>query len=219
MSFLLLYALLRDCDANLGAACAAPRVMRQVEHFREAFNLFDTDGGGSIDIEELGSCLRSLGQVCSLMCVPFLKFTLYDFANSVDTGICDKYIHQNLNEKELSDMIAEFDKENTGTIPFEGFLGENSMNSVFCMCAYLHVCVCAWPQCKQNCDSEKVYERCVHNGQLDRDELICFADMLASHTADIDVDKEMVAAFCEFDTACVGRLDRQTFYQVRIIRG
>ena len=38
-------------------------MLRQVDHFREAFNLFDTDGGGSIDIEELGSCLRSLGQV------------------------------------------------------------------------------------------------------------------------------------------------------------
>ena len=35
----------------------------QVDHFREAFNLFDSDGGGTIDIEELGSCLRTLGQV------------------------------------------------------------------------------------------------------------------------------------------------------------
>ena len=34
----------------------------QVEHFRDAFNLFDTDGGGSIDAEELGACLRSLGR-------------------------------------------------------------------------------------------------------------------------------------------------------------
>ena len=41
-----------------------------------------------------------------------------------------------------------------------------------------------------------------------------FSDMLASHTADIDVDKEMVAAFCEFDTACTGRLDRATFRKV-----
>jgi len=40
------------------------------------------------------------------------------------------------------------------------------------------------------------------------------ADMLASHTADIDVDKEMVAAFCEFDTACTGKLDRATFKKV-----
>ena len=38
--------------------------------------------------------------------------------------------------------------------------------------------------------------------------------MLASHTADIDVDKEMVAAFCEFDTACVGRLERETFKKI-----
>ena len=35
---------------------------------------------------------------------------------------------QNLNEKELSDMIAEFDKENTGTITFDGFLGEASLS-------------------------------------------------------------------------------------------
>ena len=43
---------------------------------------------------------------------------------------------------------------------------------------------------------------------------LLLADMLASHTADIDVDKEMVAAFCEFDTACTGKLDRETFKKV-----
>ena len=34
----------------------------QVEHFRDAFKLFDTDGGGSIDAEELGACHLSLGR-------------------------------------------------------------------------------------------------------------------------------------------------------------
>ena len=34
----------------------------QVEHFRDAFKLFDSDGGGTIDAEELGACLRSLGK-------------------------------------------------------------------------------------------------------------------------------------------------------------
>jgi len=34
----------------------------QIDHFREAFNVFDSDGSGSIDASELGSCLRALGQ-------------------------------------------------------------------------------------------------------------------------------------------------------------
>ena len=40
------------------------------------------------------------------------------------------------------------------------------------------------------------------------------ADMLASHTADIDVDKEMIAAFGEFDAARTCRLDVATFRQI-----
>ena len=34
----------------------------QIQEFREAFNLFDLDGGGSIDESELGTVMRSLGQ-------------------------------------------------------------------------------------------------------------------------------------------------------------
>eukprot|EP00941_MAST-03F_sp_MAST-3F-sp1_P001962 g1962.t1 len=34
----------------------------QVAEFKEAFNLFDADGGGDIDGEELGEVMRSLGQ-------------------------------------------------------------------------------------------------------------------------------------------------------------
>jgi hypothetical protein len=49
---------------------------------------------------------------------------------------------------------------------------------------------------------------CIHSKSVN------VSDMLASHTADIDVDKEMVAAFCEYDTACAGRLDLKTFREV-----
>ena len=34
----------------------------QIEEFREAFNSFDSDGGGSIDTGELEAVLKSLGQ-------------------------------------------------------------------------------------------------------------------------------------------------------------
>ena len=63
-----------------------------MDHFREAFNLFDTDGGGSIDIEELGSCLRSLGQV--LPCHDISGFRMEVFSVEGSSSKCSKDAQQ-----------------------------------------------------------------------------------------------------------------------------
>ena len=55
---------------------------QQVEHFRDAFNLFDTDGGGSIDAEELGACLRSLGRNLSEQEIQVCMHALPGFSSS-----------------------------------------------------------------------------------------------------------------------------------------
>ena len=34
----------------------------QILEFKEAFKMFDKDGGGSIDVDELGDAMRALGQ-------------------------------------------------------------------------------------------------------------------------------------------------------------
>jgi calmodulin len=50
----------------------------QVAEFKEAFALFDKDGDGTIDIKELGTVMRSLGQTPT-------DAELRDMINEVDT--------------------------------------------------------------------------------------------------------------------------------------
>jgi centrin-1 len=43
--------------------CLSPQALddEEVEEIREAFNLFDTDGKGAIDVRELKAAFRALG--------------------------------------------------------------------------------------------------------------------------------------------------------------
>lgn len=50
----------------------------QVQEFKEAFSLFDKDGDGNIDVKELGTVMRSLGQNPT-------DAELRDMINEVDT--------------------------------------------------------------------------------------------------------------------------------------
>ncbi|KAJ7406762.1 hypothetical protein WISP_131566 [Willisornis vidua] len=73
----------------------------QKQEIREAFDLFDTDGSGSIDIKELKVSKRFL--------FPWMKVAMRAL------GFEPK-------KEEIKKMIADIDKEGSGTIDFEDFL-------------------------------------------------------------------------------------------------
>lgn len=71
----------------------------EIEEIREAFNLFDTDGSGSIDPKELKAAMQSLG---------------FEAKNQT--------IYQ---------MIADIDKDGSGSIEFDEFLDMMTAKMVF----------------------------------------------------------------------------------------
>lgn len=93
----------------------------QIQEFKEAFNLYDKDGDGTITILELGTVMRSLGQNPS-------EAELQDLLNEVDNdGNCvidfleflemmaKKGNHTN-SEDELIEAFKVFDKDGNGFI-------------------------------------------------------------------------------------------------------
>jgi len=93
----------------------------QISEFREAFNLYDKDGDGTITILELGSIMRSLGHTPT-------DAELHDLIDEIDTdknGTIDfnefvkmmskKTTHVN-SESELIEAFKVFDKDGNGFI-------------------------------------------------------------------------------------------------------
>ena len=93
----------------------------QVEELKEAFQLFDFDGNGSISTKELGTVMRSLGQ--NLMDVE-----LDDLINEVDadgSGLIDfpefltisaRKMKDTDSEEEIREAFSIFDKDGSGLI-------------------------------------------------------------------------------------------------------
>lgn len=96
----------------------------QVQEFKEAFDIFDVDGGGTITAEELSEVMRSLGQKPT-------KEQLYAMVAEMDAdgdGAIDfaefltmmlRRMNEGDPEQELRDVFAVFDKDQSGTINAE----------------------------------------------------------------------------------------------------
>ncbi|XP_065061487.1 calmodulin-A-like [Rhopilema esculentum] len=93
----------------------------QIEEFREAFYLFDSDGNGAITTKELGHVMRSLGQNPT-------EAELQDMINEVDidgNGTIDfpeflNMMARNMidseGEEEIKEAFRVFDKDGNGHI-------------------------------------------------------------------------------------------------------
>ena len=93
----------------------------QIDEFKEAFNLYDKDGDGTITILEIGTVMRSLGQNPT-------EAELQDLLNEVDNdgnGVIDfpeflemmaKKVSNTSSEKELVEAFKVFDKDGNGFI-------------------------------------------------------------------------------------------------------
>lgn len=96
----------------------------QVQEFKEAFDIFDVDGGGTITCEELSDVLRSLGQKPSKERLDAMVGEMdadgdgaIDFAEFLTMML--RRMNEGDPEQELRDVFAVFDKDQSGTINAE----------------------------------------------------------------------------------------------------
>merc|ERR1712202_114826 len=103
----------------------------QIEEIREAFNLFDADASGMIDVRELKAAMRALGFEVKK---EELKKMISDIDNdgngSIEFGeflemmtgkMGEKDTRENIDEEELQDMINQADRDGDGEINIDEF--------------------------------------------------------------------------------------------------
>ena len=93
----------------------------QIAEFKEAFQIFDKDGDGSITTKELGTVMRSLGQNPSddeirqmIIDVDEDKSETIDFKEFL--GLMAKKMKENDSEDELIEAFKVFDRDGNGKI-------------------------------------------------------------------------------------------------------
>merc|ERR1711967_156704 len=103
----------------------------QIEEIREAFNLFDADNSGAIDVRELKAAMRALGFEVKK---EELKKMISDIDNDGNGSIefqeflemmtgkmGEKDTREDIDEEELQDMINQADRDGDGEINIDEF--------------------------------------------------------------------------------------------------
>ena len=96
----------------------------QVLAFKETFRLFDKDGGGSINVSEIGDVLRALGQKpTAAELAQMIKEVDADGSGDVDFSEFLAMMLRKIDEadvvSELRNVFSVFDKDSSGTIDIE----------------------------------------------------------------------------------------------------
>jgi len=96
----------------------------QIAEFKEAFQIFDKDGDGSITTKELGTVMRSLGQTPSEETLKqMIKEVDVDGSGTIDfiefLGLMEKKLRDNDTEEDLIDAFRVFDRDANGVISLQ----------------------------------------------------------------------------------------------------
>ncbi|KAJ8599885.1 hypothetical protein CTAYLR_005380 [Chrysophaeum taylorii] len=104
----------------------------ELEEVREAFNLFDTEGRGAIDVRELKAAFRALGfQVKKVELRRMLREDAQTVSLEEFTEMATPKIQSRDTREEILKVFALFDDDHTGAISFRNLkrvandLGEN----------------------------------------------------------------------------------------------
>ena len=93
----------------------------QIAEFKEAFQIFDKDGDGSITTKELGTVMRSLGQIPSEETLnQMIQEVDKDGSGTIDfkefLGLMEQKLRENDTEEELIEAFRVFDRDGKGYI-------------------------------------------------------------------------------------------------------